>query len=92
MIVGAPVRITRKDGTVHDCAVTMAAIAEFERSRGSLVDSLVNTRKLSDTWYLAWESARSAGIKVKPFDAWLAELADITIDWSEVDEGKDATA
>lgn len=85
MIIGTPVTITKKDGTVIETTVSMVAVHEYETQKESLLSSLVQTKKMSDTWWLAWECCRADGITVKPFKQWLAELSNVEIDWGWAD-------
>lgn len=73
--------ITDVEGDTQQVAVTPKAQVAFERHFNiGLGRAFEQEQRIEHLYRLGWEACKAAGIKVKPFDAWLDGIAAIEIE------------
>jgi hypothetical protein len=87
------VKVTKQSGEAASYLVTPKTIVAFERAHKiGLAKALSENQKLSDIYWLGWESERSSaattGDVVPAFDAWLDSVTSVELVEADVPFGE----
>ena len=75
LMQGWSVKVIKNDGVEATYPVTPRVIVAFERTHKiGIGKALADGQKMSDLYWLGWESERAAGNIVPLFDAWLDDV------------------
>jgi hypothetical protein len=86
------VTVEKADGTEETYVVKPATIVAFERQFAVGLGSLGESGRMEYVYWLAYDCEKRSGKVVKPFDGWLDELVDVSVDEEAAPLGGTPTA
>ena len=80
LMQGWSVKVIKQDGVEATYPITPRVIVAFERThKTGIGKAFTDGQKMSDVYWLGWESERAAGNIVPLFDAWLDDIFSVEI-------------
>ena len=71
--------VTKLDGTEKTYSVLPVTKVAFEREFKCGLGTMKETQREEQVYWLAWDATKRAGEVVKPFDDWINDLLDVTV-------------